>query len=268
MRDEKMLWAIALLVVLAGAVAIWYFGSENPRPEPQAESRRAPAPDVKAEPARPLYPVAPVQEPEESASELRPLPPLDESDEYFKLEIVDLFGQPSEELIVSSGLIERLVATVDNLPRQQVAERIRPVTVLEKPFVADEGQDGNGQYTLNEQNYKRFDPMVEQFVATDLEDLVALYRRYYPLFQKAYVGQGYPDGYFNDRLIEVIDHLLATPDVEGPVELTRPHVMYEFADPELEKLSAGQKLMLRLGPDNKARVQQRLKELRALIVES
>lgn len=268
MRDEKMLWAIALLVVLAGAAAIWYFRSESPPSEPQYESRQTPEPAVKAEPARPLYPVAPVQEPDESESELRPLPPLDESDEYFKLEVVDLFGKASEKLIVSSGLIERVVATVDNLPRQQVADRIRPVTVLEGPFVADEDQDGSGQYTLSEQNYRRYDPVVEQFVNADLEDAIALYRRYYPLFQKAYVGQGYPDGYFNDRLVEVIDHLLAAPDAEGPVELTRPNVMYEFADPELEKRSAGQKLLLRLGPDNRVRVKERLKELRALIVES
>ncbi len=54
-------------------------------------------------------------------------------------------------------------------------------------------------------------------------------------------------GSVNDRLIEVIDNLLATPDVEGPVYLTKPEAVYLFEDPELEALTAGQKVLLRMG---------------------
>ena len=89
-----------------------------------------------------------------------------------------------------------------------------------------------------------------------------VYRRYYPLFQQAYVDLGYPDGYFNDRLVEVIDHLLATPDVAGPIRLTQPSVFYQFADPSLEERSAGQKALIRLGPENAAIVKAKLRELR------
>ena len=46
---------------------------------------------------------------------------------------------------------------------------------------------------------------------------VALYARLYPLFQQAYEELGYPGRYFNDRLVEVIDDLLATPEPTGPV---------------------------------------------------
>jgi hypothetical protein len=44
---------------------------------------------------------------------------------------------------------------------------------------------------------------------------------------------------FNDRLIEIMDHLLAAPEIEGPIELVQPKVLYRFADPELEKRSWG-----------------------------
>ena len=97
------------------------------------------------------------------------------------------------------------------------------------------------------------------------ETIVETYRRYYPLIQEAYIGLGYPDGYFNDRAVEVIDHLLATPVPDGPVRLERPHVLYEFADPELEALSSGQKLLLRMGSDQATRLQQALAELRSRI---
>jgi hypothetical protein len=45
--------------------------------------------------------------------------------------------------------------------------------------------------------------------------------------------------YFGDRLIEVIDDLLEAPEVQGTIKLVRPKVLYEFAAPELEDLSAG-----------------------------
>jgi hypothetical protein len=92
--------------------------------------------------------------------------------------------------------------------------------------------------------------------------LVGIYRHYYPLFQQAYTDLGYPDGYFNNRLVEVIDHLLATPDVTGPIRLSQPGVLYEFADPSLEQLSAGQKLFLRMGSENAAALKLKLRELR------
>jgi hypothetical protein len=85
------------------------------------------------------------------------------------------------------------------------------------------------------------------------------------LFQDAYVALGYPDGYFNDRLVEVIDHLLETPEVNDPIELVRPHVLYEYSDPNLEALSSGQKLLLRMGSDNAARIKGTLRELRVLV---
>ena len=77
---------------------------------------------------------------------------------------------------------------------------------------------------------------------------------------------GYPNGYFNDRLVEAIDSLLATPQLTGPIDLVRPNVMYEFADPALKARPAGQKLMIRLGPDNATEIKAKLTELRAALV--
>ncbi|MCB1845033.1 MAG: DUF3014 domain-containing protein, partial [Halioglobus sp.] len=114
-------------------------------------------------------------------------------------------------------------------------------------------------------NYDRYKVFVEELVSADLQQAADVYRRYYPLFQKSYVGLGYPDAYFNDRLVEVIDHLLATPDVSEPVMLVRPHVMYQFADNKLESLSSGQKLMIRIGPAHRARIKETLRQFRAMV---
>ncbi|MEJ2700374.1 MAG: DUF3014 domain-containing protein, partial [Desulfuromonadales bacterium] len=59
-----------------------------------------------------------------------------------------------------------------------------------------------------------------------------------------------------------IDHLLAAPEVQGPIRVVRPSVRYKFADPDLEALSAGQKILIRMGPDNAAKVKAKLREIR------
>jgi hypothetical protein len=102
----------------------------------------------------------------------------------------------------------------------------------------------------------------------DMQRLAALYVRFYPLFQQAYRDLGNPDGYFNDRLVEVIDHLLATPAVDGPIRLVRPKVMYEFADPRLQALSSGQKLLLRLSPAQRRTVLAQLRALRTAVARA
>ena len=48
--------------------------------------------------------------------------------------------------------------------------------------------------------------------------------------------------------------------------LVRPNVLYEFADPAFEALSSGQKLMLRMGPDNAATLKRRLQKFRDKLV--
>ena len=53
------------------------------------------------------------------------------------------------------------------------------------------------------------------------------------------------------------------PPIAGPVRPERPWVLYEFADPKLQALTSGQKLLLRMGSVNERRVKARLAEIRA-----
>jgi hypothetical protein len=119
--------------------------------------------------------------------------------------------------------------------------------------------------TASDANPARYAAFVQALERVDAKQLAGVYLRYYPLFQQAYEDLGYPQAYFNDRLVTAIDHLLATPEHDGPLRLKQPKVLYEFDDPELEALSAGQKAMLRIGPDNARRVKAKLRALRAEI---
>ena len=266
MDEIEVKWLVLLLLAVGAAAALWYFWDDiYPPPEPPAVA--APEPTA-AEPAarEPVHPIEPLSlTPGEG--ELVELPPLDESDSYFALALMTVFGNGLEDLLDDEGIIDKSVATVDNLTRSHVSEKIRPVGRIQGSFmVAAAG--ANGPYYLSTDNYGRYDFLVNMLTGANLDELAATYRRFYPLMQEAFTRLGYPDAYFNDRLIAVIDHLLATPEPDEPVQLVRPHVLYEFADPALEALSSGQKLLLRMGSDNAARVKSVLEELRLRIAQS
>lgn len=269
MSDDSSLGpATVVIVAVVAAAAIglaWYWQGRPsdeppPAPEPIAEE------PVEAEPEGPEYPLPPPMERRETG-ELEPLPALDDSDRYFELELAEIMGGGIADLLADEALISKFVTTIDNLPRQTVAEQVRPMSGLNEKLLAD-GQDGSDEYTLSPSSYDRYTPLVTLLGRADRDALVELYQRYYPLFQQAYVDLGYPDAYFNDRLVEVIDHLNETPVSDEPVRLVRPHVLYEFADPELEGLSAGQKLLIRTGPENAAVIKGILLDLRERVTAS
>lgn len=265
MDNTEIKWLIALLLAAAAAGLAWFLWDDAVPPAPERAPLQQEMPDADAAPAEPLHPVEPLDV-APGEGELVELPPLEESDTYFALALIDLFGADLEALLADEALIDKSVATVDNLSRSRVAEKIRPLGRLSGNFVVTAAGD-NGPFYLSPENYARYDPLVNMVTGADLDDMVATYRRFYPLFQEAFGQLGYPDGYFNDRVVAVIDHLLETPEPEEPIRLVQPHVLYEFADPELEALSSGQKLLLRMGPDRAARIKTVLRDVRARIAQ-
>jgi len=261
MERQTTGWLVPLLLAIGAAGALWYYWFQVNEPVRQPQTLPQPVAEEPRETPAPLHPMPEPEAGTKERPELVPLPPLARSDDYFKLALTDIFGGSIEGMLASSGMIERIVATVDNLMRPQVAERIRPLGRLGGQFVVD-GQDDSGEFNINSSNYGRYDVLVGLFADADLAELAELYRRFYPLFQSSYEDLGYPDEYFNDRLVEVIDDLLATPDIDDQTLLVRPHVLYEFADPDLQSRSSGQKLLLRMGSEHRSRIKQTLREFR------
>jgi hypothetical protein len=253
-------WVIALLLaaaLAAGAYLYWFhFRSAAPSTEPPPAAAQAPAP-APAEPA--------IKHPIEEARPDAPAaagaaPALEESDQAVTDALAELVGRDTLARFASlSGFVRRVVATIDNLPRNRAPQRVWPLLPTPGRFAVTGGKEA---VYLSAENYGRYEPALRVMESIDTGELVALYVRLYPLFQQAYKDLGYPDKYFNDRLVAVIDHLLATPEGAGPIRLAQPHVLYEFADPALEARSAGQKILIRIGPENGARVKAKLREIR------
>jgi hypothetical protein len=260
---------LLILVILGAGVAaaLWYFWDDiRPPADEPVIMQSAPVDAEQRAPREPIHPITPLGSSGPIDGELVPLPPLDESDSYFLLALADIFGADIERMLVSEALVDKFVATIDNLPRNNVSEKIRPVGRLSGTFAVD-ATGNSGPFYLSPDNFQRYDLLVNLLTGADLDVVAEMYRRFYPLFQESYVRLGYPNGYFNDRVVEVIDHLLDTHEPAEPIQLVQPHVLYEFADPELEALSSGQKLLLRTGSEHAARIKSALGDLRVLIAQ-
>jgi hypothetical protein len=267
----KRRWlGLVVLVLIAIAAYFWL------RPAPQQPP--PPIPVVSAPALAP--PVAPPQPAVKYAVEVPPgmteLPPLERAGDFIKQRLTELLGAKAVLTFLQlDNFVHRVVATVDNLPRALAPPSRWPINPTPGRFTVQAGKDGS---VIGANNAARYAPFVALVESVDSERAVALYRRLYPLFQSAYESLGYPGKYFNDRLVAVIDLLLATPEpagplrvevpeITGPLKPTRPWVLYQFSDPALESLSSGQKILLRVGSQNEKRLKAKLAEMRKLIVD-
>ncbi len=251
---------IALIAIFAGGY-LYLNSRDRPPPAPAAVMEEAPqeAPDalvrnpvpepLPPEPADPLAALLP-----------DPLPALDASDAVMLKLAEFLIARPDLlALVMPQELIRRIVIAVENIPARTIPQNRLPLKSPEGAFTAV--KEGEG-FVLDAAAYRRYDRYAALMEGLDARRVVDAYVHLYPLFQNAYRELGYPKAYFNDRLVFAIDNLLATPEVAGPLHLTQSGVFYRYADPDLEGLSAGQKLLLRMGPDNAAVVRGKLAQLR------
>jgi hypothetical protein len=256
-------WLVLGAVIVTAAALVWVWRTNTPPPVPVAPAATQP-PAASALPAPSVrFPIEEVPAHAGLTTGIAPTPglPLLAASDAALIEA--LTGLPGGGMLVRllepQDVARRIVATIDNLPRSSLPAQIRSVRTVAGAFAVS-GSDA--PVTIASDNAARYASYLQVAEAIDTRQLVAAYVRFYPLLQQAYRELGYPNAHFNDRLVEAIDLLLATPAPAEPVALVQPNVMYQFANPALEALPVGQKMMLRMGNANAARAKAKLKELR------
>jgi hypothetical protein len=261
----------AALIVTAAIAAAWVWWSDRVAAPPQVTAPSAPAtaPSTSdssqaAAPAEPAvkYPLPLADAQPMGISDIVPA-------------LTELLGRKAvESVLQTDDFARRLVVTIDNLGREHAPASVWPVSPSPGRFLVEQRVDGT---VIAATNAARYTPLVLLAETIDAKDAVKLYRRMYPLLQQAYRELGFGDRYLNDRVVEVIDLLLATPepteaprlqltDVKGPIPSQRPWIHYQYEDPRLEGLAAGQKILIRVGLANERRLKSKLAELRGQLV--
>lgn len=255
-RTIRGVAAVVVLLVLAGAGWWLFFRAEEPprpmpsphtpveRPEPEPETAPAPTPAPES--------AEPVAEPER-------LPSVDSSDSLVREEVGALSEEPElTGWLTTDEIVRRFVASVDNVaegrtPRDQLV----PMWPIARFTVVGDPE----RPRISPLAYARYDRITDVFVSIDSRSAVRVYRKLRPLIAEAYRDLGYPDRSFDEALKDAIAELLAAPVVVGDPYLESRVISYAYEDPALEGLSAAQKQLLRMGPDNAPRVQRKLREV-------
>jgi len=237
-------WLVAAVVLLLVAGWIYWQFFRGEAEAPVASPAAAAAPES----------TAPVAEFEETVD----LPVLADSDGWVRDVVGQLSAYPRlATWLLNDYLIQRLVATVDNLaagksPKSHVS------------FLGPKGDfevvERGGKLLIDPASYARYDALVGVVESLHVEGTARVYRNVKPLLDQAYSELGYPDGDFDAALILAVKLVLATPVVEQ-AEVEAFASSYKYADPRLEALNDAQKHLLRLGPENLATVQNRLRRI-------
>lgn len=176
--------------------------------------------------------------------------------------LAGLFSTPLlGSVLRTDELIRNVVIVVTEEGSPRLPSQFLPWMPVKGKFAVNKEGDS---FTLSPENSTRYEPYLRALESVSAKRLVGIYVHFYSAFQKAYREAGSP-GYFNDKVVAALDDLLNAPEPTPPVGLVRPEVFYRYSDPDLEALSAGQKLMIRLGPENEQRLKKKLRDYRALL---
>jgi len=247
-----------IAVIVIGAV-VWLYPSQEDKKtiiEPVIEEIIAPVqesefidntlPEIVETP-----PVAVVEE--VVVEPIKPvLPTLDESDSWLQEKLPAItWRKELLKLVIDEDMIRRLVVFTDNFSQGVIAYEHSPLIKPASSFSAIEtNKDGVAALLWDETNSRRFSLYVDLLRSVDSDTLISWYFELKPLIDQAYQELGYPDENFTDVLQDAITKVL---DMEIPkerLELTRPSVMYQFKNQEIEKRDDVEKLLLRLGKEN------------------
>jgi len=264
--ERNIIIVVVVIVAIAFGALIWWKHSDSTEPA------TTPLPAQQSTPGAQEQPPVPEPAPEVEASQApeTPLPELDDADATVRSEVLAASGTSGSDTtstlatwLGQDDLLHRFAALANNAAKGEYPWRqlgfLAPAERL--PVIVDD----DGRIELDPKGYARFDRFVDTVTSVPPPAAAALAKRYSPLIAQALgeLGEGETDAIATMRA--GIDEALATPVLEGPVELVQPKVFYQYADPEVEGLPPLQKQLLRMGPENVKRLQAYLTEVKAAL---
>ncbi|WP_416307181.1 DUF3014 domain-containing protein [Neptunicella sp. SCSIO 80796] len=266
------LFVAALLVILVAALYLWNTDKEPeqpvvsepvtlPEPKPVQPETVEPEPEPQDIVEQPAPDTEDMGEPENIEPE--PPKPVDIKDSTIKQLITETSDYEAlPQVMVNNDLLERFVVFTDNLANHEIANSHRLLNPPKQKFKVYQQAD---RQWIDTSSYKRYSLYTDIFTSMDSEKLVELFEIYLPAMTEKYAEVGSTRQPFATVVEEAIEHLLNTPEVPTPIEVTTDSVMYKYVDPRLEALSPVQKQLLRTGPENMRLIKAKLRDIKALL---
>ena len=245
---------VAIVIITAGLGVYYYY---------QGRAAKVPIPTGEPSGAQTSPQLGEKSAPGKEAP-VMPLPALGDSDDWFRKKLRELSTSPKfAEWLKINDLIRRITAAVDNIAQGMSPRAHLKFMVPNKSFtVVEKGEE----LYINPQSYRRYDLIADAFSSLDAKGMAWIFREAKPLFQEAYRELGYPNQDFQETLSQAVKELLDTPIVRGNIIVVQGVTTYQMVDEHLEDLDEAQKDLLRMGPQNMRKVQDKLREI-ALALE-
>ena len=235
---------VLVIVIIGIAAVLYYFLLERPAEGPPLPGQSAKE-HISSPPEKPIPFIT--------------LPALNQSDEWLRKRVQELSNYPKlAEWLKVNDLIRRITAAVDNIADGMSP---RPHLGFLDPKKAFRAAKKGDNLIINPQSYHRYDRVADVISSLDTDGTVRIFQELKPLFQEAYRELGYPHQDFQQTLIRAIKVLLGTPIVDGDIALKEGVISYYMVDEDLEGLSDAQKHLLRMGPQNTRKIQNKLREI-------
>ena len=254
--------AAAAALIIAVLIGWFFLGSEAvfeqsaDAPAPYRDELVVPPLPLQSAAEQPLV-IAPDLDPPQAPAPEWVLPPLNQSDPFVREQLA-VFELP-ESWTRQEELVRRLAVLVENASRGEYPRRQLGFLLPSQAFRVLQRDE---LVYLDPVNYERFDALIDRLETIDPRALGRLLRFLQPLVEQSLVELGV-DAVPGALLREALRQVQNLPPLADEIELVRPNVFYQYADPALESLSPLQKQVLRTGPRNAARIQSYLQRLAA-----
>jgi Protein of unknown function (DUF3014) len=259
-RPTGPLVAIGVLIFAVGLAIYFLFGRGTSAPVDNTVATPPPA-QAADEPVKPLG----------GDADAVTLPPLDDSDSVVRELVGKLSSHPRVAAwLATDGLIRNFTAVVVN-----ISEGKTPAAHLQavRPSPGFRVVEQDGDLLIDPRSYERYDRLADAVASIDTAGSARLYATLKPRIEEAHRDLGTPDGSFDRTLTRAIVSLLNTPvpapstrfarsgQAESSLPIEPRGIVYGYADPKLESLTAAQKHLLRMGPRNARLIQRKLREI-------
>jgi hypothetical protein len=239
-------WFLAALLVAAAGL-LMYVAFGNWTIGNGTTTAGSPAPPVAARPSQPLG-----GDPMSVA-----VPPLDESDAVVGKLLETLSSHPRVlAWLATKGLIRNFTVVVSNIAEGKTPATLVPVL---RPASRFNTIERGTAVLVDPESHERYTPLAEAVASLDPAGTARLYATLKPRIEEADRDLGNPEPLFDRTLERAIVLLLATPVLDNPVAVEPRGIGYGFADERLESLTAAQKQLLRMGPQNTRIIQRSLR---------
>ena len=213
-RAQKLLMVALVCVVTAGVVVltgIWpqedavIVESAPTAPAPPAPPAEETPPISLPEPAIPV--VIPTAEPA-----VEPLPSLFESDDAVRDALAAIpLGTAGQQYLMPSSIIERSASLIYLTAQGDVPYKLVPIARPKAPFpIVDDGT----QVVADPEGFSRYDPITRWIESLDAAAIIDALARFLPLFREAWGFYGEDPAYFDLAVIETLDTIIATPEID------------------------------------------------------